>query len=247
MRAQAMTTLFVSDLHLSDERPAQIELFREFMTGPAQRTDALYILGDLVEVWAGDDDRTPPHSLLIGILRTFTRSGGRLYVMRGNRDFLMGERFCAETGAQLLADPYEIELNGRRALIMHGDLLCTQDAGYQRYRRLVHSPQFQKIFLAIPAFLRVRIAHGFRKLTQRLGRGKAPEITDVDPQAVTDMMQKHDVSLLIHGHTHRPGIHDFELDGRSARRIVIGDWYEQDSVLVSDDQGERLVRVKKIL
>ncbi|MDZ7737262.1 MAG: UDP-2,3-diacylglucosamine diphosphatase [Gammaproteobacteria bacterium] len=242
-----MTTLFVSDLHLSNERPYQLELFREFMAGPAQRAGTLYILGDLTEVWGGDDDRTPPHPLMIDILLTFTRNGGRLYVMRGNRDFLMGERFCNETGAHLLADPSEIELNGRRVLVMHGDLLCTQDTGYQRYRRLVHSPLFQTIFLSIPAFLRISIAHGFRRLTQRLGRGKLEEITDVDPLTVRDMMQKHDVSLLIHGHTHRPGIHDFELDGRPARRIVIGDWYEQDSVLVSDDEGERLVRVREIL
>lgn len=242
-----MTTLFVSDLHLSHERPAQLELFQAFMAGPARAAGTLYILGDLVEVWAGDDDRTPPHPWLIDSLRAYTRDGGRLYVMRGNRDFLMGERFCAETGATLLDDPSEIELGGRRALIMHGDLLCTRDVSYQYYRRLVHAAWFQVLFLAIPGFLRVRIAHGFRQLTRRLGNGKPATKTDVEQQTVETVMQQHDVTLLIHGHTHRPGIHDFSLDGVPARRIVIGDWYEQDSVLVSDDQGERLVRVGDLL
>lgn len=242
-----MTTLFVSDLHLSDERPAQLELFRQFMTGPARQADALYILGDLIEVWAGDDDRTPPHPLLIEILHDFTSDGGRLYVMRGNRDFLMGERFCNETGARMLDDPSIIELYGRNVLIMHGDLLCTQDVGYQRYRRLVHSALFRKLFLAIPALLRVRIAHGFRRFTQRLSRGKPSMITDVDQQTVESVMQQHGVQLLIHGHTHRPGMHDFRINDRDCRRIVIGDWYEQDSVLISDDQGERLVRVRELL
>ena len=242
-----MTTLFVSDLHLSDERPAQLELFRQFMTGPAQQAGALYILGDLIEVWAGDDDRSAPHPLLMEILREFTAGGGQLYVMRGNRDFLMGERFSNETGARMLKDPSIIELNGRRVLIMHGDLLCTQDVGYQRYRRLVHSSLFQKIFLAIPAFPRVRFAHGFRRFTQWLNRGKPSLITDVDQQTVESVMQQHNVQLLIHGHTHRPGVHDFSINGRDCRRIVIGDWYEQDSVLISDDDGERLARVREIL
>jgi len=242
-----MTTLFVSDLHLDGNRPDKLELFRQFMTGPARRAETLYILGDLIEVWAGDDDRTAPHPWLIEVLRAFTASGGALYVMRGNRDFLMGRRFCSETGATLLEDPSTIEINGNRALIMHGDLLCTQDTGYQRYRRIVHSPWFQKTFLAIPTSLRVPIAHGFRRLTQRLSRGKPSAITDVDPIAVEAIMRRHGVQLLIHGHTHRPGIHAFQLDGRPARRIVLGDWYEQDSVLVGDENGERLVRVEELL
>lgn len=242
-----MRTLFVSDLHLSDERPEKLELFRRFMSGPALEAEALYILGDLIEVWAGDDDKTPPHPSLIAIMRRFTHAGGRLFVMRGNRDFLMGERFCRETGATLLPDPSIIDLRGRRVLVMHGDLLCTQDTGYQRYRRLVHHPAFQKGFLAIPRFLRVGIAHGFRNLSRNATRKKAETITDVEQSTVEATLREHGVSLLIHGHTHRPAVHDFDLDGQPARRIVIGDWYEQDSVLVSDDQGEQLVRVRALL
>lgn len=242
-----MATLFISDLHLGGERPQQLELFRQFMAGPARRAEALYILGDLIEAWAGDDDPTPPHPWLIEILQNYTAAGGWLYVMRGNRDFLMGERFCDETGAILLADPSVIELNGRRVLIMHGDLLCTQDRSYQRYRRLVQSAAFQKTFLLIPLGLRLGIAHGFRRLTKNLSRSKPAMITDVDQKAVESTMREHGVQLLIHGHTHRPGMHDFELDGQPARRIVLGDWYEQDSVLVSDEQGERLVRVGELL
>jgi len=242
-----MTTLFISDLHLSDERPEKLRLFERFMAGPARAADRLYILGDLIEVWAGDDDRTPPHTWLIEQLRDFTSDGGQLYVMRGNRDFLMGRRFCHETGAIMLEDPSTIELYGRPVLIMHGDLLCTQDVGYQRYRQLVHAPWFQKLFLAIPGFLRVPIAHGFRSLSRYLGSGKSTTITDVEQQTVEAMMRQYQFPLLIHGHTHRPGIHDFAIDGRDHRRVVIGDWYEQDSVLVSDEDGERLMRVRDLL
>lgn len=242
-----MTTLFISDLHLGSERPDKLDLFRQFMAGPARQAGALYILGDLIEAWAGDDDPTPPHPWLIEKLRDYSDAGGRLYVMRGNRDFLMGERFCAETGAVLLADPSTIDLHGRRVLIMHGDLLCTHDRNYQRYRRLVQSDAFQKGFLLIPTGLRIAIAHGFRRLARRLGRSKSAMITDADQATVESYMMNHGVRLLIHGHTHRPAIHDFELQGQPARRIVLGDWYEQDSVLVSDDQGERLVRVGELL
>ena len=242
-----MTTLFIADLHLSDERPEKLRLFERFMAGPARAADTLYILGDLIEVWAGDDDRTPPHAWLIEQLREFTSNGGRLYVMRGNRDFLMGRRFCDETGAVMLEDPSTIELYGQSVLIMHGDLLCTQDVSYQRYRRLVHTPWFQKLFLAIPGFLRVSIAHGFRSLTRYLSSGKSTTMTDVEQQTVEAMMRQYQVPLLIHGHTHRPAIHDFAMDGRNCRRIVIGDWYEQDSVLVSDERGERLMRVRDLL
>ncbi len=242
-----MRTLFVSDLHLSDERADKVDLFRRFMNGPALQAEALYILGDLIEVWAGDDDKTPPHPCIISTLRSYTDKGGRLFVMRGNRDFLMGKRFCDETGAIMLPDPSVIELRGRPTLIMHGDRLCTQDKSYQRYRRLVHAPAFQKIFLTIPRFIRVGIAHGFRNLTIPLSRRKAAAITDVEQGTVAAAMRNHRVILLIHGHTHRPAVHDFELDGQPARRIVIGDWYEQDSVLVSDDQDERLLRIEDVL
>lgn len=242
-----MTTLFVSDLHLSDERPDKLDLFQRFMTGPARRATALYILGDLIEVWAGDDDTTPPHPWLLDQLRQYTAAGGRLFVMRGNRDFLMGEQFCRDTNAVMLPDPSVIQLQNRKVLVMHGDLLCTRDKSYQRYRRLVHSAGIQRAFLRLPTGLRVGLAHGLRNLTRRVSRGKSAMITDVEQSTVEAGMRAYQVSLLIHGHTHRPAIHDFILDGQSVRRIVLGDWYEQDSVLVSDEQGERLLRIQDIL
>lgn len=242
-----MAILFISDLHLSDERPHTLDLFRRFLEGPARQAEALFILGDLIEVWVGDDDPTPPHPWLLALLRTFTDTGGRLFVMRGNRDLLIGDAFGAATGARLLPDPCTMNLQGRRTLLMHGDLLCTSDHSYQRYRQLVHAPAVQRTFLALPVGLRVGLAHGLRQLTRRLSRSKLPRITDVEAAAVRRYMSKYNVRLLIHGHTHRPGIHDFRLDCKAVRRIVLGDWYEQDSVLVSDEGGERLLRIKDIL
>ena len=235
-----MSVLFISDLHLCDERPDKLELFKALLRGPARTAGALYILGDLFEAWAGDDDRTPPHPEITAALAGFSRAGGRLFLMRGNRDYLLGREFSHATGAQLIDDETAIILHGRKTLLMHGDTLCTKDVKYQLYRRLVNNRLAIKLFLSVPFSIRHRIWHGLRDITRRTSTRKAPYIIDAQQTAVEKTMQRHGVLDLIHGHTHRQGVHDFLLGGRPARRYVLGDWYESDCVLVADANGLRM-------
>jgi UDP-2,3-diacylglucosamine hydrolase len=241
-----MTTLFVSDLHLANARPAQLSLFIEFLACVARRrARALYILGDLFEVWLGDDDDTPPNAAVVAALAALTAAGVELYVGYGNRDFLYGARFIKATGARLLDDYAVIDLYGTPTLVTHGDLLCTRDIKYQRFRRLVRHPLTRRAFLATPLAWRQRIAHRTRSGTVASMRRKDDAVMDVEESTVADIMLRHQVNLLIHGHTHRPAFHDYE-DGER-RRIVLGDWYEQDSVLVCDAEGQRALRVSAYL
>jgi UDP-2,3-diacylglucosamine hydrolase len=226
-----MTALFVSDLHLDASRPAATECFLRFLTGPARDAGTLYILGDLFEVWTGDDTAGSHELQVLSALLRYTTAGYRCHFLRGNRDFLAGSGFAAATGATLLPDEAVIELDGRRALLMHGDMLCTDDHAYQRYRRFVHRPAIQSLYLALPGRVRSAIAAFARRRSMAENAGKAPAIMDVSPAAVADALRRHGVHLLIHGHTHRPAVHAFEIDGRPALRIVLGDWYEQGSVL----------------
>jgi UDP-2,3-diacylglucosamine hydrolase len=242
-----MTTLFVSDLHLSAERPEQLDLFLDFAARVQSTARALYVLGDLFEVWLGDDDDTPPHARVIDALKAVSNAGVDLHVGHGNRDFLFGHRFAHATGATLMADFEIIDLYGQQALLTHGDLLCTRDVKYQRFRKLVRNPVVRTAFLSTPLSVRRRIALKTQSSTKASMRGKADFIMDVDEDTVTSVMAQHEVRLLIHGHTHRPGTHDFDIDGQACRRIVLGDWYEQDSVLVCDDHGPRSLRVGDFL
>lgn len=241
-----MTVLFVSDLHLSAERPAQLELFFAFLER-ARTARALYVLGDLFEVWLGDDDDTPPHPRVLDAMKALSDAGVALHVGLGNRDFLLGRRFAKAAGARLMDDWETLELGGERTLLTHGDLLCTKDVKYQRFRRLVRNPVLRTAFLAAPLSARRRIALGTQAGTKASMRAKADHIMDVEQETVADAMRRHDVTQLVHGHTHRPAVHEFELDGRPRRRIVLGDWYEQDSVLVCDDDGPRPMRVSEYL
>ncbi|MGQ0658274.1 MAG: UDP-2,3-diacylglucosamine diphosphatase [Chromatiales bacterium] len=242
-----MATLIISDLHLSRERPEKLAVFERLLTHAAARADALYILGDLFEVWVGDDDDTSPHPEILQQLARYSANGTALFVMRGNRDFLMGEGFARATGCTLLPDTVQIDLYGACALLMHGDLLCTGDVDYQAFRRKVRDPAWQRRFLSRPLWLR-KLLGRLARLGSRLASGGKPEnIMDVQQNAVVETLRARNVALLIHGHTHRPGIHDVTLDGREARRIVLGDWYEQDSVLVCDPAGQRLLRVSDYL
>jgi UDP-2,3-diacylglucosamine hydrolase len=242
-----MSVLFISDLHLCDERPDKLELFKALLRGPARKAGALYILGDLFEAWAGDDDRTPPHPEIAAELARFTRAGGRLFLMRGNRDYLLGQKFAYATGGQLINDETSILLHGRKTLLMHGDTLCTSDVSYQFYRRMVNNRLAIKLFLHVPFSMRHGIWHGVRNITRRTTARKAPYIIDVQQTTVEKIMRRHDVLDLIHGHTHRQGVHEFSLGGRPARRFVLGDWYEKDCVLVADENGLRLMRVRDYL
>lgn len=242
-----MTTLFISDLHLSAHRPAKLALFRELLQRAARRVEALYILGDLFEVWVGDDDDTPPYPDIIAALRAFNATGTPLYVMQGNRDFLMGTRFENLTGGHLLPDPHLAELYGQPVLLMHGDLLCTHDRDYQAFRRKVRDPHWQRRFLFWPLWSRKLIGK-FARLRSRLALRTKPEyLMDVDAAAVERGLREHGVRLLIHGHTHRPAIHTLTLDGQPAQRVVLGDWYEQDSALLLDASGPQLLRVSDCL
>ncbi len=233
-------TLFISDLHLCAERPAITQLFIEFLAQQAGNCDALYILGDLFETWPGDDDDAPDSARIISALRALRDGGTMIYFMRGNRDFLIGEKFAALSGCRLLPDPGVIDLNGVPTLLMHGDTLCTDDAGYQRFRRLVRNRCSQWLFLKLPLALRRRIARHLRAQSMSRTRGKPPAIMDVNAHSVAAVMRQHQVTRLIHGHTHRPAVHDFELDGKPVQRIVLGDWYTQGSVLRCDAGGLQL-------
>lgn len=235
-----MTTLFISDLHLDSERPAGVRQFLEFVERDAMQAEALYILGDLFEVWIGDDDTHPGHGPIIEALATLKRRGVACFFMQGNRDFLVGKRFAAATGCRLL-DEYEVvELEGTRVLLTHGDLLCTDDTPYLALRATVRDPQWQRSFLAKPLTQRRTIANELRDRSQQAIAGKPPEIMDVNQQTVEATMREHNVRVLLHGHTHRPGIHHFDLDGARATRIVLGAWYEEGSVLRWGTDGYRL-------
>ncbi|MFZ5595144.1 MAG: UDP-2,3-diacylglucosamine diphosphatase [Pseudomonadota bacterium] len=232
-----MSTLFISDLHLSTERPEMNELFLDFLDKEATKADALYILGDLFEVWIGDDASVAEHDRVVKGLLRLTTSGIPVYVMHGNRDFLMGRGFEQASGCQLIPDPTIINPYGTPTLLMHGDTLCTDDVEYQRFRAQVRDPRWQQQMLALPAEQRAAIAKKYRNESREQSRQKAEEIMDVNPQAVERALHEHGVYHLIHGHTHRPGIHDFTLNGKPARRIVLGDWYERGSALVCISSG----------
>jgi UDP-2,3-diacylglucosamine hydrolase len=233
-----MTTLFISDLHLSAERPAITALFLDFLRNRARSAEALYILGDLFEYWIGDDVASQPeYRPLIEGLRELTASGVPVYVMHGNRDFLLGAGFEQETGCRLIPDPTEISLYGEKTLLMHGDLLCTDDVAYLKFRTMVRNPDWVKMFLAKTIPERVAIVRDYREISKAATATKKPEIMDVNTGAVEGALREHGVRHLIHGHTHRPAQHQLSLDGQSVRRTVLGDWYDQGSVLRCDPDG----------
>ena len=242
-----MRTVFASDTHLAPERPAQIAGFAALLEAVQRWRATLYLLGDVVEFWPGDDDDAPLHRDLLARLARLVDAGCRVYVARGNRDFLLGEGFRRATGAELLEDWTRIALGGDRALLTHGDLLCTRDLKYQEFRRFVRDPARQQQFLNLPLAERRRIALQTREGTQSSMAEKAAEIMDVDEAEVLRVMREHEATLLVHGHTHRPAIHTFALDARPARRCVLGDWYEAGHVLVHADEGLRLLDVPAAL
>jgi len=229
-----MTVAFISDLHLCAERPAMTALLRALLQHRLQPGDMLYILGDLFESWLGDDAALPDQRMVLEALRAAADTGTTLFFMHGNRDFLAGAGFAAESGCHLLADPAIIELGGERVLLMHGDTLCTDDVEYQAYRARVRTPEFRDHVLSLTLAERIALAEHHRGESARLSRDKPPAIMDVNQQAVMEAMRAHGVRRLIHGHTHRQAIHDFLLDGAPAQRIVLGDWYGAGSVLAYD-------------
>ncbi len=235
-----MSALFISDLHLDAEHPETIRRFTTFMQRDARSASDLYILGDLFEAWIGDDDDDPRLEPIVAALHEITSSGVRCAVMHGNRDFLIGERFCAATGCRLLGDHERIEINGEPVLLTHGDLLCTDDTRYQALRGQLRSPAWQGEFLAKPVADRRKIATDLRQMSATEIAAKSEYIMDVNQATVERTMREFDVRRLLHGHTHRPAIHRFTLDGHPAQRIVLGAWYEQESFVRWDERGARL-------
>lgn len=234
-----MATLFIADLHLQTEEPAITAGFLRFLRGQAREADALYILGDLFEAWIGDDDPNPLHQEIAAALSALTDSGVPCFFVHGNRDFLIGQRFARACGMTLLTEENVLDLYGRRVLIMHGDTLCTDDAGYLAFRARVHTPWIQRLFLALPLFIRRRIAAKMRANSTAANSSKSMDIMDVNPQAVTAVLEKHGVQWLIHGHTHRPAIHPIEANGMPAFRVVLGAWHSEGSMVkVTKDDVE---------
>jgi UDP-2,3-diacylglucosamine hydrolase len=226
-----VTALFISDLHLTAGDAETTRRFVEFMAGPARAARDLFILGDLFEAWIGDDDDDPRLAPIVAALRELTDAGVSCALMHGNRDFLLGPRFCAATGARLLGDYERIVLFGQPVLLTHGDLLCTDDTRYMALRSELRSPNWQRDFLARPLDERRQIASDLRQLSATEIAAKDEYIMDVNQAAVERTMRDHDVTLLMHGHTHRPAVHRFELGGRPAARIVLGAWYHDPSIV----------------
>ena len=237
-----MSSLFISDLHLTEERPEANERFISFLEDKARDADALYILGDFFEYWIGDDDIVEPfNAVVVGLLRRLTQKGTPVRFMHGNRDFLVGERFCAATGAQLLPDPTVAEIEGVKTLLMHGDTLCTDDVDYQAWRRTARNPAFQAEFLSKPIPERRRLIVQMREKSKEVVQGKPAEIMDVNGDAVREVLRRHDVRRLIHGHTHRPGRHAIEVDGQRCERWVLPDWYGRGGYIEVASGAPRLV------
>lgn len=239
--------LFASDLHLSSTRPDKVELFLTLLARCRTQVSAVYLLGDLVEFWLGDDDADPIHLRLASALRELTASGVAVAIATGNRDFLMGERFYTATGACPLADYTVIDLHGIPALLTHGDLLCVKDVRYQQFRKHVREPSRQQQFLALPLAERRRIAIETRTDTQKSMVEKDDFIMDVDDGEVARVMTLHQVQLLIHGHTHRPAVHQLELGSSACQRVVLGDWYASNEVYWTSDNGNRLLSAARLL
>jgi UDP-2,3-diacylglucosamine hydrolase len=235
-----VSILFISDLHLSDERKNITELFINFLDQRASKSDALYILGDLFEVWLGDDAVKPDYQQSLSKMKQLADNGLPLYFMSGNRDFLMTEKFTELSGAALLTEPTTIDLYGTPTLLMHGDTLCTDDIEYQKFRTMVRDPSFISDFLSKSVEERIAISAKYREISKTETASKEMDIMDVNQQQVEDSMVEYQVSQLIHGHTHRPAIHDFSVDNKAMKRIVLGDWYKQGSVLVCNEEDCQL-------
>jgi len=235
-----VSTLFISDLHLTGERQVITDLFIDFLKKRASHADALYILGDLFEVWPGDDMIQPDYMDSITAMKNLTDSGIPIYIMRGNRDFLMAAQFAEVSGASLIEDPTVINLYGSPTLLMHGDTLCSDDVDYQKFRQMVRNPSWQAEFLALPKEERIAMTTKYREVSKEEMSKKNMDIMDVNQTTVESVMQEHNIQQLIHGHTHRPAVHDFSLNNKKMKRIVLGDWFEQGSVLECDVAGCQL-------
>ena len=227
----AAETLFISDLHLSRSRPEVTTRFLRFLEQRARRVERLYILGDLFDAWVGDDDPSPPNPTVISALNILSQSGTSVYLQQGNPDFLIGEQFLRAAAVELLDDYTVIDLYGIPTLLMHGDLLCSDDVAYLQFRAKSHTPAWQQNVLSKPLYLRLLLARWYRFRSHFHKRNKTTEIMDVNELEVKKTMATHAVTRLIHGHTHRPGIHSLTVNNQPAQRFVLAEWHEDSTVL----------------
>lgn len=234
-----MKRIFISDLHLDDNRKDLTRAFTEFLDKHCQTIDELYILGDFFELWLGDDDQSPMNT---EVIQTLSNLPCDVFIMHGNRDFLIGHAFCNAAGAKLLPDPYPITLGDQSALLMHGDSLCTRDEGYMEARTLLRSEAFQQDFLSKQMQERKIIAEQIRGKSQKVSREKAEDIMDVTPEEVTKVMNQAKTSILIHGHTHRPAVHEVDLQFGPGIRYVLGDWHTSTQYLRATGSDLELVQ-----
>jgi UDP-2,3-diacylglucosamine hydrolase len=231
-----VSRIFVSDVHLDASAPAAVEQFLDFLRTHAANAEALYILGDLFEVWVGDDDSEENKRMVCEALRNLTANGVACFALHGNRDFLLGRGFSEQTGCQLLPDPVVAEFDGERVLLTHGDALCTDDHSYQELRSVVRTAPWQRRFLSLPLADRELLADQARAGSRQHTSRTIPKIMDVNAEAVATAYRVAGVRRMIHGHTHRPGIHDTLIEGVRAQRIVLGAWYEQGSYLIYENE-----------
>lgn len=232
-----MTTLFVSDLHIEADRPDIANQFLQFLETEALNADALYILGDLFEFWVGDDDPNEHYAWIKQGLRKLTKKNIPVFFMHGNRDFMIGQDFADETGITILTDPYIVEVHGENVLLSHGDIYCTDDIQYQAVRKMTRDPKWQATMLTRSLEERISFSEQARADSKAHGDNIDQAITDVNQAAIKSALRQANVTLMLHGHTHRPAVHEIEVDGKQARRIVLGDWYQHGSVVRWDRNG----------
>ena len=240
-----MTIAFISDLHLEENNPYIADIFKQFLQDCITNTTALYILGDFFEVWIGDDDLTSFNRMIIAELKKATQQGLPIYVMHGNRDFLLGKKFARRTGCQLLPDEFVVNLGGKPTLLMHGDTLCTEDTAYLKFRKKSRGRLFKVVVSCYPLEKRRAMAQRYRTASKE-HTSKLPDyIMDVTQTEVERVMQKNQVFHMIHGHTHRPAQHLFQLNGQPATRTVLAAWHEYGSALLCDDDGrQRIIELR---
>lgn len=232
-------TLFASDLHLDGGAPWAIDAFLAFLDGPARESESLYLLGDLFEAWVGDDDEDPANARVCAGLARLTAAGTPVFAMHGNRDFLLGEQFERRTGVKLLPDPVLVVLRDVPTLLSHGDVFCVEDLPYQELRGIVRQPAWQRRFLALPLDTRRQIANAARAGSKQHTERQTPVLMDVNPEAVSRAMRATGARRLIHGHTHRPAVHRFEIEGTAVERVVLAPWYEAASCVAVSAEGIR--------
>lgn len=237
-----MAQYFISDLHLEEEKPALTRFFFDFLQLISPTAESLYILGDFFEVWIGDDEQTPLQRDVANRLHRLSDNGASIFLMHGNRDFLIGTSYAEQCGAELIHEPYPITLAGRKALLMHGDSLCTDDQQYMKFRQMTRDSAWQQQVLKRPLPDRKVMARQLRQMSEAKNQGKSMEIMDVAQATVENLFIKEDIDLLVHGHTHRPAVHKLTVRSQSVQRIVLGDW--GDSTWYGKAEGDRFELLK---